>query len=194
MILAPFSQQMTLAAMGSMPGDLLYPLKIRAQRAQFESAQQPDMRVSLGLAFLGERIAEIQNAVNHRQEIPLETIAGTEHLVNYTLVAVAQTPAATMPKMLDVVIVQLEGYVGILNQAAARATAAQTSGLQQIMRACRRGQRVAQEALSAPEAFRDAYAIGRPELFLLPGEGPLGTSTSTSPLSDPAADRALKPY
>jgi hypothetical protein len=174
LLLVPLSPRIVGAARDSMPGQLFYPLKLHMERVQFKGVEQPDVRISLGLAFLGERVAETQALAGTGRTLDHETVSEVYQLVNQVLLAVAQTPEGAMEDTLVYVAGQFEAYLGVLDALNAQATPANTASLNLITRGCHRGYLVAIHALEDPDGFRAAYRAGRPELFLLPGDNPLG--------------------
>jgi hypothetical protein len=183
-VVAPLSPGIVGAARDSMPGQLFYPLKLHMERVQFRGAEQPDVRVSLGLAFLGERVAEAQALAGTGRTLDYETVSEVYQLVNQVLHAVAQTPEAAMEDTLIYVSRQLGAYLEVLEALEVRATPSNATSLRQITHAVEKGTLLTRNALETPEQFRTAYQAGRPELFLAPGEYPLAgrqtLSTSTT--------------
>lgn len=177
---SPLNRGVVGAARASMPGQLLYPLKLHVERVQFEGAEEPDIRVSLGLAFLGERVAEAQALVHEGRSIDFEAVVEAYQLVNQVLRAVAETPEPAMEDTLRYVSRQLRAHLEVLEALDAYTAPANAGPLNQITQGCRKGYLVTVQALQDPERFRTAYQEGRPELFLLPGENPLG-GTSAPP-------------
>ncbi len=171
--LAPLSRQVVGASRHSVPGQLLYPLKIHVERVQYSGATLPDVRVALGLAFLGERVAEIQVLVGQQEPIDYEMIVEVQQLVNQLLYSAAQAPEATMPDTLEYVSLQLQGYLEVLDSLAGATTTVNAAALSRVRAVCDRGAMISHYALGNPLSYREAYHAGRPELFLLPGENPL---------------------
>ncbi|MGC9469246.1 MAG: DUF5667 domain-containing protein [Anaerolineae bacterium] len=175
-LLAPVSRGIVCAARESRPGHVLYPLKLHVERVQFSGAEHPDIRIALGLAFLGERIAEAQELVNRDQAIGDQSSGDAQQLVNQILVAMAQTEEEAMVDVLKYAALQFQSYLQVLDRLEDAATPANIGALQGITQPCRKGYLVTSYALTDPAGFRRAYGIGRPELFLLPGENPLSGS------------------
>ncbi len=174
-LFAPLSRQMVSAARDSGPGHLLYPLKLHVERVQFSGAEQPDIRIALGLAFLGERVAEVQPLIEAEATIDHALLVEVQQLIDQLLYAVADTSEPMMEESLRYVALQLQAYLATLETLKEATTPSNAGDLQRIIRACRRGHRVTYYALLDLSAFRQAYRAGRPERFLLPGESPLGS-------------------
>lgn len=178
-IWAPLSRGIVRAARDSAPGQLLYPLKIHVEQVQYTGAQQPDVRVALSLAFLGERVAASQELVHERRPLAEAFPNEVQQLTYQLLQAVAETPEATLPDVLEYVRLQLGAYLQVLvalEPVAGDESVAQVSGMTQ---ACRRAYLITVRALARPAEFQAAYSAGRPELFLLPGERPLNGEPAT---------------
>lgn len=173
-MLAPLSPRIVGAARESMPGHLFYPLKLHMERVQFRGAEEPDVRLSLGLAFLGERVAEAQALAGTGRTLDYETVSEVGQLVNQVLHALAQTPETTMDDTLIYVSRQLGAYLSVLETLNAQASQPNAAGLSQMKHAVERGYLLTLSAREDPEGFRSAYQAGRPEQFLLPGDNPLG--------------------
>ena len=173
-LLVPLNGQVVRAAQGSVPGQALHPLKLHIERVQLTATDQPDRRVSLSLAFVGERAAEIQALVAQDSAIDFAALVEMQRLVTEVLNATAEVPEPTMEETLRYVAVQLQVHLDTLRALEETATPHNASILSSLVQVCERGQRLATHALSEPDQFRRAYVAGRPGLFLLPGEGPLG--------------------
>ncbi len=176
MLVLPLSNGIVRAARGSTPGQVLYPLKIHVERVQYAGTDQPDVRVALALAFLGERVAESQSLVHSQRPLDGGIAAEVGQLTYQLLGAVAETPESALPEVLEYVRLQLGNYLTVL--AALEPIGGDNAPqIASMVQACRRAYLVTTQALAYPEEFRDAYRAGRPELFLLPGERPLNGGT-----------------
>jgi hypothetical protein len=172
-LLAPLGRGIVRAARDSAPGHLLYPLKTHVERVQYAGAEQPDVRVALSLAFLGERVAEAQAVVSQRRALDGAFSAEVQQLTYQLLQAVAETSEASLPDVIEYSRLQLAAYLKVLFGLEQIAGAEAQAGLADVTQACRRAYLITVRALDHPAEFRAAYRIGRPELFLLPGERPL---------------------
>lgn len=168
----PLSREIVGAAYESKPGQVLYSLKTSVDRLRFTGTSEPDARLALGLAFLGERVARTQAMVSQGQEIDYGSVVEVQQLVNQVLQASAMVPERTVLEILDYVGLQLQSYEHALCSAAVTAPVESAVAIQQIRKALESGVRVAEHALQDPTGFRRAYQAGRPELFTLPGGNP----------------------
>lgn len=162
-----------LAAQQSMPGQPLYFVKRHIEHVQYSGAEEPDVRVALGLAFLGERVAEVQALVAQGVPIEFEVVVAAQQYSTQVLQAAAQLPQQQMLTSLGYITLQTKAYLEVLESLEASASAATAGGLRQVIFTYRRLEALACLAQREPEAFREAYTSGRPELFLLPQEQPL---------------------
>jgi hypothetical protein len=172
-VLVPMSGGVVRAARDSAPGNLLYPLKIHVERVQYAGADNPDVRVALALAFLGERVAESQETVYEHGALGEVSPAEVQQLSFQLLRAIAETPDATLPDVLDYARLQLDVYLRILIALEPIAGESNVPHIAAMLQACRRAYLITGQALNHPTEFQTAYRAGRPELFLLPGERPL---------------------
>lgn len=175
-LVLPLSSEIVRAARGSSPGHVLYPLKIHVERVQYAGTDQPDVRVALTLAFLGERVAESQSLVHGQQPLGEAIAAEAQQLTYQLLRAVAETPETALPEVLEYVRLQIGNYLAVLTALEPMA-GDDAPHVASMAQACRRAYLVTTRALTYPEEFQDAYRAGRPELFLLPGERPLNGGT-----------------
>ncbi len=174
MFWTPLSRTLVRAASTSTPGQVLYPLKIHVERVQYTGASQPDVRVALALAFLGERVAEVQALVDGQTLIPDDSAAEVQVLVNLLLRSVAETTDEALPDALHYAAAQLRAYMDALGQIRTAAAPVDAQTIDMMEQSCRRGYLTIDRALAEPTEFAAAYRAGRPELFLLPGESLLG--------------------
>jgi len=173
-MVAPLTRQISLAANGSVPGEILYPLKITNESLHLSQVEQPEVRVALALAFLSERIAEMQMLVGSGKPIPFEMLAQVEELSTAALESAAWTSDDVMSEMLKTIAMQSQIHIQTLETLKLTATASNLPMLERALSACLQKYVLAHVALAEPETFREAYRSGRPEQLVLPGAGVLG--------------------
>jgi len=162
-----------MAARQSIPGQPLYFVKRHIERIQYSGAEGPDVRVALGLAFLGERVAEVQALVAREAPIEIDVVVAAQQYSGQVLQSAAQLPQSQMVTSLDYIALQTARYLEVLEPLEDIAAPDNSRGLTQIVATYRRLEMLARLAQRDPQAFRVAYAAGRPELFLLPQAQPL---------------------
>jgi hypothetical protein len=129
---APLSREIVRAASTSVPGQVLYPLKIHVERVQVAGADQPDTRVALALAFLGERVAETQALLHRQAPLRDETRVEVQLLLNQLLRAVAETPDQALMSTLNYVAMQLEAHERVLESLHTLAPIADAQLVEQL--------------------------------------------------------------
>ena len=78
------------AASDSLPGDLLYPVKIAVEDARLTFTAAPQDQIDLVLGFVEERVEEIQGLLEIEHPVPDEAIARMEQHIEQALAYAAQ--------------------------------------------------------------------------------------------------------
>jgi hypothetical protein len=139
------------AAGNSLPGDLIYSVKVATEDMRLALASEPRDEVELALGFVEERAEEMQELVEAGRQVPDGTFARMEGHIERALNEAAGADD--------------EEIGGLLKQIAARtrAQAQELEGLRaqtELVRAaaiCGRGADAADEGLSDPSTFRWRY-------------------------------------
>jgi hypothetical protein len=177
------------AAGHSLPGDVLYPVKVALEDVRLALVSAPADQVDRSLQLVEKRVEEVQALVAAGQGVPDEAVARMERHVEHALTQAAR--------------VSDEEMVGLLARVAGRMHAAERSlaGLQpgappqaqanlaRTVTICRKGAEAAEAGLADPQEFRWRYRHqqGTPDPTHAPGRA------TVTPGSDQEQDQEQYP-
>ena len=147
----------TLAASDSLPGDVLYPVKLAGEDLRLSLASNPEAQVGLALRFSDERIAEIEAMVKRGEELPETVVARMERHVLRAMNQAAWTSEEEMPGLLKRIAERTQAQAQTLEQLRARAQEQNQVQLENAQRVCQQAQEEATAGLGDPQTFRWRY-------------------------------------
>jgi len=149
----------TWAASDSLPGDVLYPVKLAAEDVRLSLASAPESQVELALQFADERVAELEALVERGSLVPETAVARMERHLFRAMNQAAWASDEEMPGLLKRIAQRTQVQAQTLQQLQLR-TRAQTQNqaqLQNAHRICQRAQQEATAGLGDPQTFRMRY-------------------------------------
>jgi hypothetical protein len=149
----------TWAASDSLPGDVLYPVKLAGEDLRLSLASTPESQVELALQFADERVAELEALVERGSLTPETVVARMEHHLFRAMNQAAWASEEEMPGLLKRIAQRTQVQAQTLQQLQLR-TRAQTQNqaqLQNAHRICQRAQEEATAGLGDPQTFRTRY-------------------------------------
>lgn len=154
------------AASDSLPGDLLYPVKLTTEDVRLALASGPGDQVNLALGFVEERAGEMQALAAAGAGIPDETVVRMERQVERALTQTALAEGEKMSGLLKQVAARTSTQAQRLAGLHASAPQQAQAGLERATTALRRSARAAEEGLNDPATFRWRYRqrAGEPEI------------------------------
>jgi hypothetical protein len=145
------------AASNSLPGDLLYPVKLATEDTRLALASAPGTQVDLALEFVEERSEEAQVLAAAGQQVPDSAIARMEEHVERALTQAARA----MDDETIGLLAQIARRTGVQAQALERAQVTAPhqarARLASAAAVCRQGAEAAKAGLDDPQAFRWRY-------------------------------------
>lgn len=145
------------AASNSLPGDLLYPVKLATEDTRLALASAPGTQVDLALEFVEERSEEAQALAAAGRQVPESAITRMEEHVERTL---TQAARATDDETVGL-LAQIARRTGVQAQALERAQVTAPhqarARLASAAAVCRQGAEAAKAGLDDPQAFRWRY-------------------------------------
>jgi hypothetical protein len=145
------------AANNSLPGDLLYPVKLATEDTRLAFASAPATQVDLALEFVEERAEEVRGLAATGRQVPDSAITRMEEHVERAL---TQAAWATDEETVDL-LAQIARRTGVQAQALERAQATAPhqarARLASAAAVCRQGAEAARAGLDDPQAFRWRY-------------------------------------
>ena len=147
----------TLAASDSLPGDVLYPVKLAGEDLRLSLASNPEAQVGLALQFSDERIAEIEAMVKRGEELPETVVARMKRHVFRAMNQAAWTSEEEMPGLLKRIAERTQAQAQTLEQLRASSQEQNQVQLENAQRVCQRAQEEATAGLGDPQTFRSRY-------------------------------------
>ena len=145
------------AAQDSLPGDLLYPVKLVTEDLRLALASGPANQVDLALQFVEERAGEVQALAAAGRPIPGGTVARMEGHIERALTQAAWAPDEETAGLLTQITARTRTQQQGLEQAQATAPQQTQARLERAVIACREGAEAAEHGLSDPQTFRWRY-------------------------------------
>ncbi len=194
--LASLSTRAVWAAYNSLPGQLLYPIKVAVENQHLAYIEDPDIRLMLTLALMEERVNEVEALIKEDRPIPSGIETRIDTLATSALVATAWSDESLMPDMLGFVVRRIRAHVQTLEQLKAHADGETHTRLERLQNIYLNKGAIALAAIDHPQAFRAAYQAGKPETMVFITGGPLGGTVTpeirqsfVTPGSSPPAPR-----
>ena len=175
-----------VAASGSIPGDVLYPVKLTGEDLRLSLASTPEAQVALSLQFADQRVAEIRAMVGRERQVPDTVVTRMEQHIFRAMNQAARASDEEMPGLLERIMQRTQAQVQALEQLRARAQEQNQAQLAKAERICEQAHEEARAGLDDPQTFRARYQHreGMPEDVMPPqpstpgpqsnGEGPSG--------------------
>jgi hypothetical protein len=142
------------ASTQSLPGDLLYPVKLVTEDVRMALASTPAERVELALSFADERIDESQALVVADRPISDGLVAQIQGNIEQALTQAASAGDAETPPLLTEISRRTRAQIRALEQMRETAPDRDQPQLERAMVTCRRGAEAAEEGLQDPQRFR----------------------------------------
>jgi hypothetical protein len=196
----------TWAANDSLPGDVLYSVKLASEDLRLSLASTPESQVELALQFADERVVELEELVEHGSLVPETAVARMERHLFRAMNQAAWASEEEMPGLLRRIAQRAQVQAQTLQQLQlrTRAQAQNQAQLQNAHRICQRAQEEATAGLGDPQTFRMRYQHrnSMPEDVTPPepparepqdgGPGPHGADRSDDP-ADPDESQTDSP-
>ena len=141
----------------SLPGDLLYPVKMTTEDTRLALASTPEERLGLTLQFVEERVEEIRALVNAGGQVPDVAVARMEQHIEQVLVNAAWSSDEQMDDMLRQIAMHTRTQAQALEQVESIPSQYIRVKLERAAMVCWHGFTAAESGLSDPRAFRLLY-------------------------------------
>jgi len=153
------------AASGSLPGELLYPVKLTTEDVRLALASTPQGQVDLALDFVEARAQEIEALAQAGGQMPDGTVARLEQHIQRALTRTASASDEALGGLLLQIAQRTGTQAQRLERVQASAAGPLQVGLQRAVAACWRGAAAAEAGLADPQTFRWRYRHreGEPE-------------------------------
>jgi len=134
-------------AQDTVPGDLLYPGKLLSEDARLAFTQGPADRAALVMAFVAERVEEMERLAQRGEEIPAATVALMTRQMEQVMVEIARSRPDEAPALLERMVENMRVHQQALEQAGAGSGEQTQIRLQE---ACQEMERIRQTAENDP--------------------------------------------
>jgi len=101
----------------TLPGDLLYPVKLLSEDARLALTQDPADRAALVMAFVAERVEEMERLAQRGEEIPAATVTLMTRQMEQVMVEIARSRPEEAPALLERVMENARVHQQVLEQA-----------------------------------------------------------------------------
>lgn len=144
-------------AAGSLPGDLLYPVKLISEDVRFALALQPADRAELAMAFVGERVHEMETLANQGEVVPDTVLRRMTRQTEQVMAEIAQARPEEVPALLERVMERSREHQQVLEQAGTGAREEIQTRLRQASQIMERVHQSNGDALNDPTRFQQEY-------------------------------------
>jgi hypothetical protein len=134
-------------AQDTVPGDLLYPAKLLSEDARLAFTQDPADRAALVMAYVAERVEEMERLAQRGEEIPADTVALMTRQMEQVMVEIARSRPDEAPALMERLMENMRLHQQALEQAGA-GTGDQTQT--RLREACEEMERIRQNAENDP--------------------------------------------
>jgi hypothetical protein len=148
---------LTWAASDSLPGEVLYPVKLTGEDLRLSFASTPEGQVELALQFADERVAEVEALVERGLLVPETVVARMERHVFRAMNQAAWASEEEMPGLLKRIAQRTQIQAQTLQQLRAQAQEQNQAQLKNAHRICQRAQEDTMTGLGDPQTFRRRY-------------------------------------
>jgi len=149
----------------SLPGDLLYPVKLISEDVKFLLTREPADRAELAMTFASERVQEMETLANQGVVIPDTVLARMTQQMEQTMVEIAQGRTEDVPALLERVMVRTRAQVRVLDQAGTGAGEENQTRLRQASQVMVCAQEAASAGLSDPDRYQEQYQHRHEEML-----------------------------
>lgn len=157
----------------SLPGDLLYPVKLISEDVKLLLSTDPADRAELAMTYAGERVQEMEKLANQGEVIPDTVLARVTRQMEQTMVEIAHARPEDVPALLERVMERTRSHLRVLDQAGTGAGEENQTRLRQASQVMECAQQAASTGLSDPDRYREQYQHRH--------EGMLGPDDELSP-------------
>jgi hypothetical protein len=175
MAVAGMGGSVVLAA-DSLPGDLLYPVKLISEDVSLALTLDPADRAELSLDYVAERVSEMERLGRQGEDVPDSVVDRMARQMSQAMVEIAKSQPEEVPALLQRVTERARTYQETLEQAQSTARGETQTKLHEAAQLMERACQEAEAGLDDPARFRDEYQRRQQE-----SQGsPQGAATSPS--------------
>jgi hypothetical protein len=164
-------------AADSLPGDLVYPVKLAMEDIRLLLTTAPADRAELAMAFATERVQEMVRLTEQNRLVPDSVVARMTRQMEETIAQIAQSRPEEVPALLQRVMDRTRDQQQILEQARTTAREGSQAALGRASQVMERAHQVASAGLRDPERFQREYQRRH--------EGTLAPQGEPSPVNEP---------
>jgi hypothetical protein len=152
MAVAGMGGSVVLAA-DSLPGDLLYPVKLMSEDVRLVLAADPSARAELGMAFVDLRVQEMARLAQQGEEVRQAEVDRMTRQMGQVMAEIAKARPEEAPALLKRMIERMRLDQQVLEGELSQMQTRLWEAIQSMEQACQE----AETALNDPARFRDEY-------------------------------------
>lgn len=146
-----------LAANDSLPGDMLYPVKIFVEDSRLSLTADPAVQAALNLRFAAERAEEMQQLMVRGEPVPEDVIARMVRHTEQVMAQIAQAEHEDVPGLLEGVMQRTRIQQQVLEQVRAQAPEETQPALRRALEVTKRAYETADAAQGDAQRFQKEY-------------------------------------
>ena len=146
-----------MAAGNSLPGDILYPVKLGVEDVRMAVTADPAARAELALEFTAERTAEVERLLERGDVIPEQVIRRMARQTDMAMEQIALSGGNEAPQLLERAMEQAQTQQQVLERAKDKAAEEAQPALQLALQATRRAYQTLSAAHGDPRRFQEEY-------------------------------------
>ena len=144
-------------AADSVPGDILYPVKLAVEDVRFFMTMNPAQRAELTMTFATERVREMERLVLRNQAVPDSTVARMTRQMEQTMAQIALAQPEEVPALMQRLMERTQTQQQLLEQLQTRAQEQSQAQLRTAAQVMERAQQMAATAAGDPQQFQQQY-------------------------------------
>jgi hypothetical protein len=158
MAVAGMGGSVVLAA-DSLPGDLLYPVKLISEDVSLALTPDPSDRARLSLDYAAERVSEMERLSRQGEDVPDSVLDRMARQMSQAMVEIARSRPEEVPALLQRVTERARTYQETLEQTQSTVRQETQTQLHEAAQLMERACQEAETALNDPARFRDEYQL-----------------------------------
>lgn len=147
------------ASADSLPGDVLYPVKVIVEDTRLALTADPAAQVELTLAFAAERVEEMQRLTAQGKSVPQDVVGRMAQHTEQVMTQIAQARQDDIPGLLEQVMERMHRQEQALEQVRSLAPEETLPVLHQALKVTARAYEIASAATKDPARFQQEYRL-----------------------------------
>jgi hypothetical protein len=168
-------------AADSVPGDILYPLKLAVEDVRLLLSFDPGQEADLAMSFATERVREMERLVLRGEQVPDSTVARMTRQMERAMAEIALAQPKEVPALLQRLMERTQTQLHVLQRLQTMAQEQSQTRLRTAAQVMERAHQAAGAGLTDPQQFRQEYQHRY--------QGSLGPQEQPAPAREPQQPR-----